>query len=345
MSSFNVDNAPDRTISIKGKEFLYFGGTSYLGLQTLAEFQDILIESIKQYGSNHGASRKANLQFSIYEDAEELLANTCKAEKAITLSSGFLAGQLVSNYFDDDTYDCFFAPKTHEALLGSNTKISTSFDELIDQVSKSKKQVVIFCDAIDFYGANYPDFNWLKNIDLANIILVVDDSHGIGLVGNYGEGIYNHLSHLKVKELLVCASMGKGFGIQAGVILGKEKTINQIKKSPWFAASSPASPAFMATYSNAQHIYQERLQKLKSTIQLFNNELKYLSHFRYMPHYPTYSFQDKRLVNHLFRNDIIITNFPYPNEHSPEVHRIVMSAYHSSDDIKKITAIINDYYG
>ncbi|MFP2994440.1 aminotransferase class I/II-fold pyridoxal phosphate-dependent enzyme [Spongiivirga sp. MCCC 1A20706] len=345
MRGYKLDSAPGREIIIDKEAYLYFGGTSYLGLQTCVNFQDILIDAIKTYGTNHGASRKANIQFGVYDAAEKLLSVNCKAEQAVTLSSGFLVGQLVARYFNTDNYECYYAPKTHTALHLSDSFNHPNYDQLVEAIKYSAKTPVIFCDSIDFYGANYPDFKWLDRIDLTNTILVVDDSHGIGLLGDNGEGIYHYLSHLRVKELVVCASLGKGFGLQGGVILGKEKTINEIKKSDWYAGSSPISPAFMATYINAQVIYKERLQKLKNHIQLFKDELIRTSMFRYMPNYPTYSFQDEGLINHLYESRVIITNFQYPNEHAPTVHRIVLSAHHTTNDIKKITAIINDYYG
>ena len=83
---------------VGGKPFLYFGGTAYLGLQTDEAFQEILIKNIKKFGTNYGASRKANVRIPIYERAENYLANlvgseNCNAGPAATSSANGTAAQ------------------------------------------------------------------------------------------------------------------------------------------------------------------------------------------------------------------------------------------------------------
>ena len=90
-----VDEFPDRTIIVDGVEYLYFGGTNYLGVSTNPEFQKIAFESIKKWGTAYGSSRNSNIKLSIYDKAEELLAKNMRTEAAVSVSSGMLAGKLV----------------------------------------------------------------------------------------------------------------------------------------------------------------------------------------------------------------------------------------------------------
>ena len=55
---FNLEHNPGRSFTSNGVEYLYFGGTSYLGLQTHPDFLKGYAENILKYGSSHGASRK-----------------------------------------------------------------------------------------------------------------------------------------------------------------------------------------------------------------------------------------------------------------------------------------------
>ncbi len=91
-----IDSFPSRTVNIDGDFYSYFGGTAYLGLQDFRPFQDIFIENLKRYGTNYGASRKSNVRFTIFEKAEQLLANLVASEACLTMSSGFLAGQFLA---------------------------------------------------------------------------------------------------------------------------------------------------------------------------------------------------------------------------------------------------------
>ena len=165
--SILVDTFPGRILTIENEEYLYFGGTSYLGVQTDATFQDLVIRAIKKYGSNYGASRKSNVRFSLYHKAENKLANWVGSEACITMSSGYLAGQLVSSYFNAPGYKLFYAPNSHSALFQTNTKPYATYTSLTialhQHLDQRKKEVpVVFLDSIDFSGCNYPSFDILS---------------------------------------------------------------------------------------------------------------------------------------------------------------------------------------
>jgi 7-keto-8-aminopelargonate synthetase-like enzyme len=79
-----VDEFPDRKVKINGVDYLYFGGTNYLGMTTNPEFQNILFNSFKKWGTSFGSSRNSNIKLSIYTIAENLLAENLNTEAALT---------------------------------------------------------------------------------------------------------------------------------------------------------------------------------------------------------------------------------------------------------------------
>jgi 7-keto-8-aminopelargonate synthetase-like enzyme len=338
----NIDQAVGRLITTEEGEFTYFGGTAYLGLQTLATFGNLYINNIKKYGVNHGASRQSNIRYSVYEQAESLVSEITGSEACISLSSGFLAGQLISNFYQEASFSCFYAPRTHIALHQNNSRNLKNFPELQEAINTSQKTPVLFCDSIDFYGENYPDFRWLDTLDCSKIIMVIDDSHGLGIIGNNGEGILSQLRKYTFKDLVVTSSMSKGYGIQAGVILGSANLINSLRASNWYAASSPCPPAAMATFIEAQELYKQQLKRLGTNIAYFNLELKNASKFIHLKGHPTYSYNDTELTQHFYDNKLIVTNFKYPNDAEGATSRIVLSAHHMRSDIDKLVLAINN---
>ena len=112
-----VEQFPDRTIVVEGKEYLYFGGTSYLGMATHPEYQNLLCNSIRIWGTAYGSSRNSNIKLSIYQKAEALFAKNSGAEAALMVSSGTLAGRLVIDYLSKSNQQFFHYPKTHPAIL------------------------------------------------------------------------------------------------------------------------------------------------------------------------------------------------------------------------------------
>tara|TARA_R110002051_G_scaffold69304_3_gene124621 strand:- start:5992 stop:7056 length:1065 start_codon:yes stop_codon:yes gene_type:complete len=347
-----IDSFPDREITINGDKYLYFGGTSYLGLQTDTEFQELYIKNIKKYGTNYGSSRKSNIRISIFEEVETYLANLVGSESCITMSSGYLVGQFITQFLDRKEHTLFYTPNTHSALYVNNNSENKPKSYITcaalniairDHLEKSKTTPVIFLDAIDFSGANYPNFEGLQMLPLSEIILVVDDSHSIGIVGEKGGGVFKKIDQLKPKELIVCCSLGKGFGVQAGAIFGRKNRISKLIDTDFFGGSSPASPANLATILYGEKMFISKRILLEINTQLFINNLKNHKKFKFMDGHPAFSFSDEKLTSYLEKNKIIITSFRYPNEGSNLMSRIVISAAHTKNDILKVCNLINDF--
>lgn len=341
-----INELPDREFVHNGNAYLYFGGTSYLGLQNLDKFQNILIQNIKKYGTCYSSSRKSNIQLAIYKKAESYLAQKIGCESSVCLSSGLLSGKLVSNLFNTDLYKTFYAPNTHIALHteASINELSTDIlvNKIKDHLNSGQEQIpVLFMDSVSFDGNNYPDFTWLNEIPPKEVILVVDDSHAFGLIGEYGFGSYSLLKKMNPKELVVCGSLGKGFGTQAGIISGNTSTIERIKSNPIYGGASPTAPAFMATLIDSEEIYHEQRSKLRQNIDLFLKLLYKKDRFCYMQNHPVFSYSNPELTTHLESNNVIVTNFHYPNENSPLISKIVLSAYHKKKDIELLVKLIN----
>ena len=215
-----IDHFPGVILDIDKVKYRYFGGTAYLGLQADPVFQELFIGHVKNYGTAYGASRKSNIRLAIYDKAERFLADWTGSEAAATLSSGYLAGQLVAKHFNTDKFKAFYAPNCHSALFlekeGSippkpyvtYTTLGIAVRQHLDV--KQARTPVVFLDAIDFSGTSYPEFEGIKSLPLEDIVLVVDDSHGIGLVGPGGAGVYPLLKQLNVQRIDSLLFSGKG---------------------------------------------------------------------------------------------------------------------------------------
>jgi 7-keto-8-aminopelargonate synthetase-like enzyme len=345
---YTIDTFPGRTISVNGKSYLYFGGTSYLGLQTDPEFKQIFINNIQKYGSNYSASRKANVQIAVFEKAEKKLAALVGSEACITLSSGYLAGQVVSKMMQSSVYAFFYASNTHIALSPDKKKSYDSFEKLKDALNahikgQNKTIPVVFFDSMESLENGYSHFKDLELLPLDKLILVVDDSHGIGVMGNNGGGAYEAIKALNPKELIVCASLGKGFGIQVGAIFGNQERIEQLATTEFFGGGSPPTPAALGSFLDAAEIFTNSREKLKENLTTFIGNLKNPDVLTSVEGHPAFSFSNIDLIPFLKSNGILITNFNYPNDEGPLVKRIVLSAHHTRADINHLAEVLNSF--
>jgi 8-amino-7-oxononanoate synthase len=349
-----IDSFPGKKLKIDDTNYLYFGGTAYLGLQTDIEFQNLYIQNIRKYGTNYGASRKSNIRINIFDQAENYLANLVGSEACVTLSSGYLAGQFIGQFLNKKKFKFFYSPNTHSALYISNhtenkPKSYITFTALNiairDHLEKRKINTpVVFLDSIDFSGANFPNFEGLQALPLDQVILVVDDSHGIGITGKNGGGVFRYLKNLNPKELIVCCSLGKGFGVQGGAVFANSTRIKELIDTDFFGGSSPASPANLANIYYGEAVLNAKRILLQLNIDYFKKKINTMQKFKHMPGHPAFTFADEKLANYLEENQILVTGFRYPNENANLMSRIVISAAHTKEDIKTLSTVINSFY-
>ncbi|WP_158976065.1 aminotransferase class I/II-fold pyridoxal phosphate-dependent enzyme [Cellulophaga sp. L1A9] len=349
-----IDSFPGKNLQADHTNYLYFGGTAYLGLQTDIEFQDLYIKNIRKYGTNYGASRKSNIQINIFNQVEDYFAKLVGSEACVTLSSGYLAGQFIGHFLNKKEFKLFYSPNTHSALYINNPeenkpKSYITFSSLSiairDHLEKqSTITPVVFLDSIDFSGANFPNFKGLQALPLEDVILVVDDSHGIGITGKNGAGVFKTIDSLNPKELIVCCSLGKGYGVQGGAIFGSTDRIKELTATTFFGGASPASPANLASIYQAEVLLNAKRILLHQNIEFFIDNVDAITKFKYMIGHPAFTFSDEKLTNYLEEHYILITSFRYPNEDANLMSRIVISAAHTKEDIRNLCALINKYY-
>jgi 7-keto-8-aminopelargonate synthetase-like enzyme len=251
---------------------------------------------------------------------------------------------MVAKQFLNDPFVPIYLPGTHSALKIDPKAVETHYDNLetkLNELLELKKQAVIFLDSIDFKGKHYPEFQPLKSMDLSSCILVVDDSHALGICGLNGAGSYEILKQLKPRELIVTASMGKGMGISGGVVLCEDHRANAITASATYGGASPAALAGLYAYLEAPEIYQKQLLKLHKNTKRFIKGLDYPEFFDHHLGHPAFGFQSAQLSKQLKEAGFVLTNFPYPTEKDPIMSRIVISAGHKKKDIESLCKTLN----
>lgn len=337
-----VDNFPDRTIVLNDKEFLYFGGTGYLGLAKHPKFQDILIRAIQKWGTFYGSSRNSNIKLSIYNRFEDYFAQQIGAEASLSVSSGTLAGKLVIDFLEKLKPTFFHYPKTHPAILATNSLPLFIGDKLHQRLqNNTKEEIVITVDAILGLEVEPVSFHFLDAISPSKkITLVIDESHSLGIVGKGGYGIFNSVNHLNVKRKIMVSSLGKALSLSGGIIAANREFINDLKKESTFVSSSAANPAYLEMYCNAKDIYQTQKDKLKHNLNFIKDRLTINENLKFNKNYPVIYSEDDEIYGQLFEKQIIIANFKYPT-YKKMMNRIVITANHTQKDLERLLDVLN----
>jgi 7-keto-8-aminopelargonate synthetase-like enzyme len=329
------------------REWLNFSGTAFLGASYHPQFTQCVKEAIDLYGSGFGSSRLSPGSLEIYNEAEIFLAELLGTEKALLLSSGALAGQLLVQQLQEK-YSLAAAPGTHPAMLSSGVQIG-SFEQIYEQwwqeLTEVKSQSVL-TDSFNYLHCEMYPFQQLPLHKTE--LLVVDDSHGIGLFGSGGCGIAEHLQQLEV-PWVVSSSMNKAWGVAAGVVAGSAELINQLLLHPLVRGSSPPAPAGIYAFMQAQKYYQQQREQLaKNVAFILHNWPEALPNQTVLPYPVIYVPQKKgldtaALAQHLNSKGVMITAFPYPLPTSEPLCRIVISSLHTQSDLEQLLAAIHSF--
>ncbi len=335
-----------RSINRSGTEWLYFAGTSYLGIPFHPEFDLLFKEGVSLFGYHFGGSRHSNLQLSVYEEVENDLAFRFGFEKSLLLSSGSLAGQVLVGQIEKEG-TCIYDPHTHTALRKSTGKKSATWPQgLLEEINESEaREIFILCNSINVLQLELTNFSFLELLPEGyRYTLVIDDSHGIGLLGKNGNGIAEIIRIPANIELIVISSLAKAWGIPAGIIMGSKERIQKLYNSPLFIGSTPPAPPYCYAMLHSKKLYEERRELLMEKTQHFYHLLRNQQSFKYIEYFPVFYTPENQLFPYLYEHNILISSFSYPYPHSEPITRIVLNASHTHEDIHQLAALVNNFF-
>ncbi|WP_400192861.1 aminotransferase class I/II-fold pyridoxal phosphate-dependent enzyme [Hymenobacter sp. B81] len=349
----DLDHLPGRTLLLDGRQYLYCSGTGYLGMARNPAFAALLAEGLARYGSNYGASRHGNLRLRVYEEAEQHLAAYTGAEAALTVSSGYLAGQMaVRSLASAGRFE--YAPGTHPAAWLADQPTAAAASPLpysawaADLLRRLRAElpapVVIVTNSLDPLRVERYDFGWVRQLPTDRpVTLLVDDSHGFGVTGPDGAGIFAELSVPRGVRLVVVSSLAKAAGVPGGVVLSDATFIGQLRGSAFFGASSPVVPAYLYALVRATEVYRQARAQLRRNVRQFHAATSGLALFQSAPDFPVFYTPYTALCEFLYARGVLISSFPYPTPSSAHITRVVLSALHTADDVARVAARCREF--
>lgn len=267
-----ISSAQDPIVIIDGREVVMLGSNNYLGLTNHPEVKKAACEAVAKYGTGCAGSRFLNGTLSIHLELEEKLARFVNKPAAVTFSTGFQVnlgtiscllerGDIV--YLDKLDHACII----DGARLGFGTVVKFDHNDMADlerrmAVRDSRKASMVVVDGVfSMEGdvVNLPDL--VKVASQHGARVMVDDAHGIGVLGEHGRGTAEHFG-LEDKVDLVMGTFSKSLASVGGFIAGEERIINFIKhraRSLIFSAAPP--PASVAAVIKAVEIIEREPER------------------------------------------------------------------------------------
>lgn len=282
-----IDSPMDGQVMIDGKRVINFCANNYLGLANHPRLKEAAKKAIDEYGIGPGAVRTIAGTMSLHEKLEQRLAEFKKAEAVVTLQSGFTAN-LATIPALVGKGDVIFSDRLNHASIIDGCRLSrakivayahSDVDDLrrkIEETTDYNRRLIITDGVFSMDGDIAPLPELYEVANEHGIMLMVDDAHGEGVLGNGGRGIVDHFG-LHGKIDVEVGTMSKAFGVMGGIVAGKQVIIDWIKQRgrPFLFSSAMTVPDVAACLEAVDILENsdELVTRLWSNAELLKNEL------------------------------------------------------------------------
>jgi len=267
-----VDPFHATTAKFEGKEVIMIGSNNYLGLTQHPRIIDAAKEALDLYGSSCTGSRFLNGTIDLHHQLEDHLARFLGKEAALVFSTGFQANLGVLSALVGRNEFVIGDREDHASIVdgcrlsfGKYLKYRHgNLDELESILKKHlDKPKLVVVDGVFSMGGDLADLPSIVPLcKRYNARLVVDDAHGVGVMGSGGRGTAEHFGVLDEVDLIV-GTFSKSLASLGGFVAGDDDVVHYIKhhaRSIIFSASMP--PATVASADTALQILEEEPERV-----------------------------------------------------------------------------------
>jgi len=279
-----IESAQDPVVCLNGRRMIMVGSNNYLGLTNDPRVKEAAIKAIEKYGTGCAGSRFLNGTLEIHVELEEKLARFMRKEAAMVFSTGFQVNLGVISALIGKNDIVIIDKMDHASIIdgcrlsyGEIKKFRHNDMNDLERVLKNcdGKAKLIVVDGVFSMEGDIVDLPGVS--DLAKQYrarLMVDDAHGIGVLGETGRGTCEYFG-MEDDVDLIMGTYSKSLASIGGFIAGDEKVIHYIKhfaRSLIFSASPP--PASVAAVSAALDIIDEEPERIRRLGQITTKMLK-----------------------------------------------------------------------
>ena len=354
-----IEEVKGNKVKIDGKEIIMVGSNNYLGLIDYPKAMKAAQEAIVKYGVATCGSRFLNGTLDIHVELERRLAKFMKKDTALAFSTGFQTNQgIISTIVGRG--DAVITDRMDHASIIDACRLSygnvckfkhnnmEDLERVLSSLDEKVGKIIIVDGVFSMEGdlSNLPDI--VKLAKKYDSRVMVDDAHGIGVMGKNGRGTAEHFG-VEDDVDLIMGTFSKAFASLGGFVVGDKKVISYIKhfaRALIFSASiTPASVAtVLATLDviETEPERRERLWQITEKMKLGFQAMGYDTGPSETPVIPLMIGKDELtfMLWKLLREDGIFTN-PVIYPAVPKDQALIRTSYsatHSDEELDTVLA-------
>ena len=257
-----VMSAPTGTINLDGRDVVLLGSNNYLGLSTHPEVIAAAVEATQTFGTGASGSRLISGNNELYTTLETNLAKVKGTEAALVFSSGYAANTSIIRVLAGEG-DLVLSDALNHASIIDGCRLSRATKKvyqhcdmehlkvLLSESTTFRRRLIVTDGVFSMDGdiAPLPDI-----CDLAaehDAMVLVDDAHGFGVLGEDGSGTVAHFG-LEGKDIIQMGTLSKAIGALGGYMAGSHALIELlINRARGFIFTTGLPPATLAAANAA----------------------------------------------------------------------------------------------
>jgi 8-amino-7-oxononanoate synthase len=269
-----IESDQDCEVVLDGKKVLMFGSNSYLGLTCHPKVKEAAIRAVQKYGTGCGGSRFLNGTLDIHIECEERLAKFVRKDAALLYATGMQANLgTISAFSKRDEY--FILDKFDHASIIDGARLGAgrtqrfhhndleSLEKVLAGCPIEKGKLIVVDSVFSMHGDIAPLPGIVALAEKYRASVMVDEAHGLGVLGEQGRGVCDHFK-LSDRVDLIMGTFSKSLATVGGFIAGNHDLIKFLKHNSRmliFSASIP--PANVGAVMAALDILESEPERIR----------------------------------------------------------------------------------
>ncbi|HQJ32153.1 MAG TPA: glycine C-acetyltransferase, partial [Anaerolineaceae bacterium] len=284
-----MDSPQGASVVINGKRVLNFCANNYLGLANHPRLVEAATQAMQKYGVGPGAVRSIAGTMTLHLELEKRMAEFKRVEAAITFQSGFNANIATIPALVGKE-DAIFSDELNHASIIDGSRLSgakihryahcdpADLRRVIQEAAGTYRRGLIISDGVFSMDGDYAPLDKLVEVAKEfDLMTMVDDAHGEGVLGEGGRGIVDHFK-LHGQVDVEVGTFSKAFGVMGGVVAGNAKITEWLRQRgrPFLFSSAVTVPDTAACLAAVDLLEEstELVDRLWANARFFQAEMK-----------------------------------------------------------------------
>jgi len=283
-----IESAQDTEVIVGGRRLIMAGSNNYLGLTTHPKVKEAAIKAIEKYGSGCAGSRFLNGNLDILENFEGKLADFFHKDAAVVFATGYQTNLGAISTLVGRNDEVFLDKYDHASIIdgcrfsfGKAKKFKhndvNDLDRMLSSSSGKGGKLIVVDGVFSMEGDITPLPEIIAAARKHGARIMVDDAHGIGVLGAGGRGTAEHFQAEDDVDVIM-GTYSKSLAAIGGFIVSSKEAVNYIRhhaRPLIFSAALP--PALVAAASAALDVIQDEPERRE---RLWHNTRKMLKGFK-----------------------------------------------------------------